>query len=648
MPTDTSAEASTGQYGRGIDTAIIADANSSISSGHGCGSSARADGEGWSIAVGDSGPVLSIAVSASSLAELFVDLAPRRLRLRDGEAGRIIEVDLPFAVDPGACQVRFRARKRQLVVVLSRPLAPQAAECGFEHAPLLGADAVHAVELTQMPEAVPPASGQARGGAGAPAGSVQDFLREGGPRGGGPRPLPPVRVRDGVMPEKLARDVQKRLHQLPSEAWALATGKNQPLPAGSRAGRIQMSYRRLHDIEKFKGLEKMKRDVEEAVAAVLGPRPHERILLNFSKYEEGDFLDSHPDVPSGSIGYERREAFVWHLSDGWEDEDGGLFVDEEAEDGPWHLTPRFNTLASFPVPRWHAVTKVTLAKGRRGPRARFAAYGWVVVPRLERILQAPDLQPLLEGAAAHQGRSLAVCCIKEPLAAEAKSVLAAFAGLPLEKVGCRDLIELCTFAVTADPRTRLLLSVPSDAKVAVAVVADPADAKNCASYTGDAAPLAGFQVCIDTDLLRKPTKLRRFIDGARRIFSPCPELDLTDGAFLEDMWLVQDVKVFVFVARAERSVELLEYLNAWAQALQPRLRFFLAEPTTTVEIMADFDLTPADAPTVAALDSSGLLGNARLKDHVPGPGGRPLDFGLFRQWLGCVAEAAGLASPQLR
>ena len=55
-------------------------------------------------------------------------------------------------------------------------------------------------------------------------------------------------------------------------------------------------------------------------------------IVNFSRYDAGDFLDSHGDTPSGSLCYERRQAFVWHLSEGWSASDGGLFVDEESKD----------------------------------------------------------------------------------------------------------------------------------------------------------------------------------------------------------------------------------------------------------------------------------------------------------------------------
>ena len=62
-------------------------------------------------------------------------------------------------------------------------------------------------------------------------------------------------------------------------------------------------------------------------------------------------------------------AFLLYLNDGWTEEDGGLFTDEEDAGHP-HYTPGWNTLLTFRVPRWHLVTPV------RAHRTRWSIYGW--------------------------------------------------------------------------------------------------------------------------------------------------------------------------------------------------------------------------------------------------------------------------------
>jgi len=114
-----------------------------------------------------------------------------------------------------------------------------------------------------------------------------------------------------------------------------------------------MLYSRLK--EGFAGVD---RDaVAKHAARALRLRSHERLLLNFSKYKPGDFLSSHTDSPSGSPAYERKRAWVWHLSDeGWDGEAlGGNFLDEVTG---VQYAPVYNAIVHFEVPRRHSVEKV--------------------------------------------------------------------------------------------------------------------------------------------------------------------------------------------------------------------------------------------------------------------------------------------------
>eukprot|EP00656_Telonema_subtile_P004152 TRINITY_DN11885_c0_g1_i1.p1 TRINITY_DN11885_c0_g1~~TRINITY_DN11885_c0_g1_i1.p1 ORF type:complete len:192 (-),score=25.07 TRINITY_DN11885_c0_g1_i1:10-585(-) len=135
-------------------------------------------------------------------------------------------------------------------------------------------------------------------------------------------------------------------------------------------------------------------------------------------YTQGSFLESHTDSPSGSGSYERVRAFVLHLSQGFEEADGGLFLDEETGE---RFVPEWNTLVHFQVPRWHSVTKVTANK------RRFAIYGWVLVPQIQCLEQPQQLQQL---SSTHPVMLLAVLPRFGAAVSEAGTVLASLAHEP--------------------------------------------------------------------------------------------------------------------------------------------------------------------------------------------------------------------------
>jgi len=311
--------------------------------------------------------------------------------------------------------------------------------------------------------------------------------------------------------------------------------------------------------------------------------------------------------------------------------DGGLFVDEEAEGGPRPTVPGFNSLVTFPVPRRHSVTRVTVAK------ARYAAYGWVVEPRVERLGSTADLLLLLQGT---QQKAVAVGFAKSTCGGGPEgAALAAFGGLAVEDIGHHSLGELCVFAITEDESAAALLGVPPGATAAVAVVAEPA---------AFARGRAGSRVCVDVEVLQQPEELLRFVNIARKVFSPCGELDHTDSLLMADLCYSLEMKVFLFLPATMREPPLLRRLDDWAAALQPRagvlgMRLLLAEPRRCKPLMEDFGLTEADTPTAVAENAKVSF---RFKDHGRGRG-PGLDWEQLRQWLSRLAKSAGLLDLEL-
>ncbi|MBX3561005.1 MAG: 2OG-Fe(II) oxygenase [Sphingomonas sp.] len=88
-------------------------------------------------------------------------------------------------------------------------------------------------------------------------------------------------------------------------------------------------------------------------------------------YAPDDFLTSHTDAIEGKG---RLAAYVFGLTPAWRPEWGGLllFHDDDG-DIARGLTPRFNALNLFAVPRLHSVSIVT----RAAPYRRYAVTGWL-------------------------------------------------------------------------------------------------------------------------------------------------------------------------------------------------------------------------------------------------------------------------------
>lgn len=88
-------------------------------------------------------------------------------------------------------------------------------------------------------------------------------------------------------------------------------------------------------------------------------------------YAPGDFLTAHDDAVAGK---NRLAAYVFGLTPRWRIEWGGLLLfhgaDGHVEQG---LTPAFNTLNLFAVPRLHSVSMVN----RAAPYRRYSITGWL-------------------------------------------------------------------------------------------------------------------------------------------------------------------------------------------------------------------------------------------------------------------------------
>lgn len=87
-------------------------------------------------------------------------------------------------------------------------------------------------------------------------------------------------------------------------------------------------------------------------------------------YSPGDFLTGHDDAVSGK---QRHAAYVLGLTPVWRVEWGGLLLFHEPGNKVTGVSPGYNTLDLFAVPRLHSVTQVTAAAAFR----RYAITGWL-------------------------------------------------------------------------------------------------------------------------------------------------------------------------------------------------------------------------------------------------------------------------------
>ena len=469
-----------------------------------------------------------------------------------------------------------------------------------------------------------------------------------------------LRIVSNALPTSLAREARSFLAALPLESWDVADTPNQPLNGGARS--VDMHYRRNPKADPT-AMAALRERIRDALLGVVEARPFESLLLNFSRYDHGDFLDSHGDTPSGSKCYERRLAFVWHLSEGWSKKDGGLFVDEEADpaapDGERHLAPTFNTLVTFAVPRMHRVTRVT-AKGK----PRFAVYGWVAAPELERPMDAKALRAVLarketRAAGGENGISRATAVLMlptqpGPIAAQA---MLSFAALPMTEVGLgHQLGDYCRFVVApSDEASRAVLQLDRKHPYAKAA-GDDAEGACCLCVLPPGADAADAAVLSGARALQEPAALREFLDAERKVWAPCSELDLREPLVMSEMFFSQELKLFVFAPYAQRPKALLEKLDRWARFLKPHIRIYLAEPSLCEAVMAEFGLRGSDAPTAVAYDTAAARQGVlecrwRMVDLYAGkpPPKGEVDVGMLTKFTILIAKRTklGVESSQL-
>lgn len=205
-----------------------------------------------------------------------------------------------------------------------------------------------------------------------------------------------ISVLRGALPESLAESSAAALRAVPEEFWKVLTPDAEHLKALQNvqtrqgvqpAAKMQlkrMRYSRL--CESYGGVDRQ--TIAKHVGAALKLQAHERIIMNFARYEAGDYLESHTDRPSGNAAYERQRAWVWHLSArGWDAARGGEFVDEQTDT---RFVPTYNSLVHFRVPRWHRVEPVA----PDASEARYTAYGWVITPEVRALSTLEELAQL--------------------------------------------------------------------------------------------------------------------------------------------------------------------------------------------------------------------------------------------------------------
>ena len=103
-------------------------------------------------------------------------------------------------------------------------------------------------------------------------------------------------------------------------------------------------------------------------------------------YLKGDFIEAHddaaykdipnPQAPGLTMQVSRDVAVILYLCKNWTKNDGGLFVDYGDKGGQVRsITPQFNSMAAFRVPRLHEVTPVESAS-----KKRYSIFGWFMSP----------------------------------------------------------------------------------------------------------------------------------------------------------------------------------------------------------------------------------------------------------------------------
>jgi len=194
--------------------------------------------------------------------------------------------------------------------------------------------------------------------------------------------------------EDTARQLVEKMKAIPDSEWTQIDNKKARSFGNSKRAykaKVDMDYQ-MYDLQLSH--HKELRDMVEPLVAPLFQGEKQKLSLFFGKYQHGSYVTSHTDgatiTLNGDDRWDRKRAFLLYLNDGWTDDDGGFFTDEEDEGHP-HYTPGWNTLLTFRVPRWHLVTPV------KAHRTRWSFYGWTLAAKptdWERLVMFVTASPL--------------------------------------------------------------------------------------------------------------------------------------------------------------------------------------------------------------------------------------------------------------
>jgi len=176
-----------------------------------------------------------------------------------------------------------------------------------------------------------------------------------------------LRISD-VLPPEVAWAALRALEAEPLESWNLTE-------ATERAATNDINHR-------FASIRCGSRDLRRLLRIVAEALPGELSSFSAGAYRRGDHIERHDDrrytevtMADGLVQLCSRDiAVVLYLTPGWREEWGGQLVDEPGGPGERRLTPEFNSLVCFRVPRWHAVTAVTCDV------PRYSVFGWFLRP----------------------------------------------------------------------------------------------------------------------------------------------------------------------------------------------------------------------------------------------------------------------------
>mmetsp|Transcript_11070 Transcript_11070/g.27133 ORF Transcript_11070/g.27133 Transcript_11070/m.27133 type:complete len:325 (+) Transcript_11070:80-1054(+) len=174
------------------------------------------------------------------------------------------------------------------------------------------------------------------------------------------------------LPIEKAKELLEILKGMDDEDWTQIDNRRERAYGNSQVKRkatVDMDYKMVDlQLEAFKDV----RDKVMPLFSEVFQGPNQKMSLYFGKYSHGSYVTSHTDgavvTLNGHDKYDRKRAFLLYLNEEWEEEEGGLFTDEENEEQSF--VPGWNTLLHFRVPRWHLVTPV------RANKVRWSVYGW--------------------------------------------------------------------------------------------------------------------------------------------------------------------------------------------------------------------------------------------------------------------------------